>query len=108
MVEVAGDLLGPVARRQMLGAVQRCTALLGRELQEVGGDQRDRAPRALLPRRVGSRLHDDLAHDARAGNAARFTAAPTRAPRRRLDETRAARQPRLKWEPAEYLPKAAE
>jgi glycine dehydrogenase subunit 2 len=50
----------------------------------------------------------DLANDAKAGNAARFTAAPTRAPRRRLDETRAARQPRLKWEPAEYLPKAAE
>ena len=38
--------------------------------------------------------------DAKAGNATRFTAAPTRAPRRRLDETRAARQPKLKWEPA--------
>ncbi len=50
----------------------------------------------------------DLAADARAGNAERFTAAPTRAPRRRLDETRAARQPRLKWEPTEPLPQAAE
>jgi glycine dehydrogenase subunit 2 len=49
----------------------------------------------------------ELAADAKAGNAARFTAAPTRAPRRRLDETRAARQPRLKWEPEE-LPQAAE
>ncbi|HVW93565.1 MAG TPA: aminomethyl-transferring glycine dehydrogenase subunit GcvPB [Devosia sp.] len=48
-----------------------------------------------------------LAADAKAGNAARFTAAPTRAPRRRLDETRAARSPRLKWEPEEW-PKAAE
>jgi glycine dehydrogenase subunit 2 len=50
----------------------------------------------------------DLAADAKAGNAARFTAAPTRAPRRRLDETRAARQPRLKWERPEALPQAAE
>ena len=50
----------------------------------------------------------DLGNDAKAGNAARFTTAPTRAPRRRLDETRAARQPRLKWEPEEFLPKAAE
>ncbi|WMT87854.1 aminomethyl-transferring glycine dehydrogenase subunit GcvPB [Pelagibacterium sp. 26DY04] len=39
----------------------------------------------------------ELAEDARNGNAARFTSAPTRAPLRRLDETRAARQPRLKW-----------
>jgi glycine dehydrogenase subunit 2 len=42
-----------------------------------------------------------LAADAKAGNAERFTSAPTRAPTRRLDETRAARSPRLKWEPAE-------
>jgi glycine dehydrogenase subunit 2 len=49
----------------------------------------------------------DLARDAKAGNAARFTSAPTRAPRRRLDETRAARQPKLKWERPE-LPQAAE
>ncbi|MDC9823642.1 aminomethyl-transferring glycine dehydrogenase subunit GcvPB [Devosia sp. ZB163] len=50
----------------------------------------------------------ELATDARAGNAARFTSAPTRAPRRRLDETRAARSPVLKWERPEDLPQAAE
>jgi glycine dehydrogenase subunit 2 len=50
----------------------------------------------------------DLAADAKAGNAGRFTAAPMRAPVRRLDETRAARTPRLKWEPADHLPQAAE
>jgi glycine dehydrogenase subunit 2 len=50
----------------------------------------------------------ELAADAKAGNAARFTAAPTRAPRRRLDETRAARTPVLKWERPEELPQAAE
>ncbi|MEO7224092.1 MAG: aminomethyl-transferring glycine dehydrogenase subunit GcvPB, partial [Devosia sp.] len=50
----------------------------------------------------------ELATDARAGNAPRFTAAPSRAPRRRLDETRAARSPKLKWERPEPLPQAAE
>jgi glycine dehydrogenase subunit 2 len=50
----------------------------------------------------------DLAADAKAGNAARFTAAPTRAPRRRLDETRAARTPVLTWSRPEPLPQAAE
>jgi glycine dehydrogenase subunit 2 len=49
-----------------------------------------------------------LAADARAGNQARFTGAPSRAPRRRLDETRAARAPRLTWSPPEDLPQAAE
>jgi len=50
----------------------------------------------------------DLAADAKAGNAERFTAAPLRAPRRRLDETRAARSPKLKWERETELPAAAE
>lgn len=50
----------------------------------------------------------DLATDAKAGHTERFTAAPMRAPRRRLDETRAARQPILKWEKPEELPRAAE
>jgi glycine dehydrogenase subunit 2 len=50
----------------------------------------------------------ELAATAKAGDADRFTAAPTRAPRRRLDETRAARQPKLKWEPPTALPQAAE
>lgn len=50
----------------------------------------------------------ELATDARAGSAARFTSAPLNAPRRRLDETRAARSPVLKWERQEPLPAAAE
>ena len=41
----------------------------------------------------------DLAFAVRRGDAARFTGAPYQAPRRRLDETRAARQPVLKWTP---------
>lgn len=39
----------------------------------------------------------ELATDAKAGNATRFTTAPQYAPMRRLNETRAARQPKLKW-----------
>ncbi|SDG40104.1 aminomethyl-transferring glycine dehydrogenase subunit GcvPB [Pelagibacterium luteolum] len=50
----------------------------------------------------------DLAHDAKAGNVGRFTQAPMRAPLRRLDETRAARQPKLKWSQEDQRAKAAE
>ncbi len=42
----------------------------------------------------------DLARAATAGERARFQDAPRFAPRRRLDETRAARQPVLTWSPA--------
>ena len=50
----------------------------------------------------------ELAEAAKAGYAERFTAAPMKAPRRRLDETRAARSPKLKWEPPAHQPQAAE
>ncbi|MFN3746605.1 MAG: aminomethyl-transferring glycine dehydrogenase subunit GcvPB [Hyphomicrobiaceae bacterium] len=41
-----------------------------------------------------------LAHEARHGNdKSRFKEAPMLAPRRRLDETKAAREPRLRWRP---------
>jgi len=40
-----------------------------------------------------------LAERATAGDVERFTAAPRLAPLRRLDETRAARQPVLRWTP---------
>ena len=39
----------------------------------------------------------DLAFAAKAGDRERFLSAPHHAPRRRLDETRAARQPVLRW-----------
>jgi len=50
----------------------------------------------------------DLAMRAKAGEAERFRQAPMLAPRRRLDETRAARQPKLKWEPPAPFVEAAE
>jgi glycine dehydrogenase subunit 2 len=49
----------------------------------------------------------DLARRAKSGEAARFKAAPLHAPRRRLDETAAARRPVLRWTP-DAAPKAAE
>jgi glycine dehydrogenase subunit 2 len=48
-----------------------------------------------------------LALDAKAGKTARFAGAPHFAPRRRLDETNAARKPVLRWKPKD-LPQAAE
>jgi glycine dehydrogenase subunit 2 len=50
----------------------------------------------------------DLAMAAKAGDTARFTGAPYHAPRKRLDETRAARSPILKWVPPQPLAEAAE
>jgi glycine dehydrogenase subunit 2 len=49
-----------------------------------------------------------LATAARAGDTARFKDAPRFAPRRRLDETKAAREPRLRWTPAIARKEAAE
>jgi glycine dehydrogenase subunit 2 len=46
----------------------------------------------------------DLAMAARRGDSERFTAAPFHAPRRRLDETRAARQPILRWTAPAAIP----
>ena len=50
----------------------------------------------------------DLAIAARAGETERFLGAPFLAPRRRLDETRAARNPILKWAKPEPVAEAAE
>jgi glycine dehydrogenase subunit 2 len=49
-----------------------------------------------------------LATAAKAGDVARFKDAPRLAPRRRLDETRAAREPRLRWTPPMARKEAAE
>jgi glycine dehydrogenase subunit 2 len=50
-----------------------------------------------------------LAKEAKHGNdKSRFKEAPRLAPRRRLDETKAAREPRLRWRPAAVTKEAAE
>jgi glycine dehydrogenase subunit 2 len=50
----------------------------------------------------------DLVMRAKRGEAERFHQAPMLAPRRRLDETRAARAPKLKWEKPQPWSEAAE
>ncbi len=50
----------------------------------------------------------NLAGRAKAGEAEHFTSAPRLTPRRRLDETAAARKPVLRWRPAEAFDEAAE
>jgi glycine dehydrogenase subunit 2 len=47
-----------------------------------------------------------LAAAAKAGDRARFAAAPHLAPLRRLDETLAARKPQLRWRPVAPSPRA--
>jgi glycine dehydrogenase subunit 2 len=49
-----------------------------------------------------------LAQAAKAGDVERFKAAPRFAPRRRLDETKAAREPKLRWLPDSPRQEAAE
>jgi len=49
-----------------------------------------------------------LAKQAKAAGAAVFRAAPRLTPRRRLDETAAARNPVLRWRPAPEQKEAAE
>ncbi|MBA4801772.1 MAG: aminomethyl-transferring glycine dehydrogenase subunit GcvPB [Euryhalocaulis sp.] len=49
-----------------------------------------------------------LAEAAKAGETERFKQAPVHAPLRRLDETQAARQPVLRWKPAEAEAQAAQ
>jgi glycine dehydrogenase subunit 2 len=50
----------------------------------------------------------DIAMAAKAGDTARFKEAPRYAPRRRLDETKAARQPKLRWVAPQPVAEAAE
>jgi glycine dehydrogenase subunit 2 len=50
----------------------------------------------------------DLVRSAKAGETERFTSAPRFTPRRRLDETKAAREPKLRWVPREAQKEAAE
>jgi glycine dehydrogenase subunit 2 len=49
-----------------------------------------------------------LAVAAKSGQAEAFRAAPVKAPLRRLDETLAARKPRLRWTPVAPVAQAAE
>jgi hypothetical protein len=61
---VAGDLLGAALGGHMLGASQRGSPTLAGQAQQITGDQRNGATRALLPWCVGGRVDYDLANGA--------------------------------------------
>jgi glycine dehydrogenase subunit 2 len=66
-------------------------------------------PTETEPKRELDRFCDALrmlAQAARSGDVERFRAAPRLAPLRRLDETLAARKPRLTWRPEDVAPGA--
>jgi glycine dehydrogenase subunit 2 len=68
-------------------------------------------PTETEPRRELDRFCDaliELAAAARAGDVERFKGAPFHAPLRRLDETQAARKPKLRWKATEPVLVAAE
>jgi len=68
-------------------------------------------PTETEPKRELDRFADvmiALAERVKAGDVAFFKAAPHLAPMRRLDDTRAARQPKLRWKPEDVTKVAAE
>ena len=67
-------------------------------------------PTETEPKRELDRFADvmiALAEKAKSGDAAFFKASPKLTPVRRLDETRAARQPKLRWKPEDTAARAA-
>ncbi len=61
-----GDLFGTTLSRYMLSARQLRSATVAREADQVLSYQRHGPPRALLPRRVGRRVHNYLTYDSPA------------------------------------------
>jgi hypothetical protein len=66
LIDVAGDLLGPSLRGDVLSASERRAAALLGQAQQVVGDERYGPSGAFLPRRVGGRVDHDLADDSPA------------------------------------------
>ncbi len=66
LIDVHGDLFGTTLSRYVLSASQLRSAPATREVDQVLGDQRHGAPRALLPRCVGRRVDNHLTDDSPA------------------------------------------
>jgi hypothetical protein len=64
---VNGNLFSTPLGRDVLSAHELRTPAVAGKADEVLGYERDGAPGALLPRSIGSRVDDDLAHDAPTG-----------------------------------------
>jgi hypothetical protein len=66
LINVTGDLFGATLSGHVLSARQLRSATVACEADQVLSYQRDRPPRAFLPRGVGRRVHNDLTHDSPA------------------------------------------
>ena len=62
-----GNLFGSALSGDVLGTRQLSPPGRSSERNEIVGDHRHSASRALLPRRIGSRIDDHLADDSPAG-----------------------------------------
>ena len=58
-----GDLLGAPLGGDVLGAGQLGAPTVAGERDQILGDHRHRTSRALLPRRIGRRVDDNLTND---------------------------------------------
>ena len=67
LIHMGSDLLDPPLRGDVLGTSQLHPSGVACKRHQIAGDDRYRAPRALLPRRVSSRVHDDLTDDSPTG-----------------------------------------
>ncbi|HUY59979.1 MAG TPA: hypothetical protein VMV16_09750 [Solirubrobacteraceae bacterium] len=67
LIHMGSDLLDPPLGGDVLGMSQLHPPGVACKRHEITGNDRYRAPRALLPWRIGSRVHDDLTDDSPAG-----------------------------------------
>jgi hypothetical protein len=67
LIHVGSDLLDPPPGGEVLSMSQLHPTRVACKRHEITGNDRYRAPRALLPRRIGGRVDDDLTDDSPAG-----------------------------------------
>jgi hypothetical protein len=63
LIHMGSDLLDPPLRGDVLGMSQLHPSGVACKRHEIAGNDRYRAPCAFLPRRVSSRVDDDLTDD---------------------------------------------
>jgi hypothetical protein len=66
LIHMGSDLLDPPLGGDVLSMSQLHPPWVACKRHEITGNDRYRAPRALLPWRIGGRVHDDLTDDSPA------------------------------------------
>lgn len=67
LIHMGSDLLDPPLCGDVLGVSQLHASGVACKRHEIAGNDRYRAPRALLPRGISCRVHDDLTDDSPTG-----------------------------------------